>query len=206
MFEELRRRMEEQGRSVAATAPRRRPSSSRRATRNGSSATSRPCKRWASASSPSARTPSRSTACRRSSSVADPVAFMRKVIDGLESASNSSSPLRLGEDMIAKTVCRHAVKANDPLRLPGGGETDQRSARVRSALLLSAWPADDDPDFARPSWRKSSAGKCSGGVSAGGEYAVAAGEISRATWPSQISPTEIWRRRSLPSSASRSGL
>ena len=48
----------------------------------------------------------------------DPVAFMRDVIDGLRSASNNSSALRLGEDMIAKTVCRHAVKANDPLRYP----------------------------------------------------------------------------------------
>jgi len=48
--------------------------------------------------------------------VADPVAFMRKVVDGLKSASNGSSAMRLGEDMIAKTVCRHAVKANDPLR------------------------------------------------------------------------------------------
>src|SRR5437899_3866332 len=50
--------------------------------------------------------------------VADPVTFMRKVIDGLKTTSRSSSPLRLGEDMIAKTVCRHAVKANDPLRYP----------------------------------------------------------------------------------------
>jgi DNA mismatch repair protein MutL len=48
--------------------------------------------------------------------VSDPVTFMRKVIDGLKSASNGSSALRLGEEMIAKTVCRHAVKANDPLR------------------------------------------------------------------------------------------
>jgi DNA mismatch repair protein MutL len=47
--------------------------------------------------------------------VSDPVTFMRKVIDGLKSTSDGSSPLRLGEDMIAKTVCRHAVKANDPL-------------------------------------------------------------------------------------------
>ena len=47
---------------------------------------------------------------------ADAVQFMRSVIDELKSASNSSSPLRLGEDMIAKTVCHHAVKANDPLR------------------------------------------------------------------------------------------
>jgi DNA mismatch repair protein MutL len=48
----------------------------------------------------------------------DPVRFMRDVIDGLRSVSNNSSALRLGEDMIAKTVCRHAVKANDPLRYP----------------------------------------------------------------------------------------
>jgi DNA mismatch repair protein MutL len=47
--------------------------------------------------------------------VADGAQFMRKVIDDLKSASSSSSPIRLGEEMIAKTVCRHAVKANDPL-------------------------------------------------------------------------------------------
>jgi DNA mismatch repair protein MutL len=48
--------------------------------------------------------------------VSDAPQFMRKVIDDLKSASTTSSPLRLGEEMIAKTVCRHAVKANDPLR------------------------------------------------------------------------------------------
>jgi DNA mismatch repair protein MutL len=48
--------------------------------------------------------------------VSDGAQFMRKVIDDLKSASDRSSPLRLGEEMIAKTVCRHAVKANDPLR------------------------------------------------------------------------------------------
>ena len=50
--------------------------------------------------------------------ISDPVTFMRTVIDGLKSASNGSSAMRLGEEMIAKTVCRHAVKANDPLRYP----------------------------------------------------------------------------------------
>ncbi|MFL6583012.1 MAG: DNA mismatch repair endonuclease MutL [Chthoniobacterales bacterium] len=50
--------------------------------------------------------------------VADPVAFMREVIDGLKSVSSSSSPMRLGEEMIATTVCRHAVKANDVLQYP----------------------------------------------------------------------------------------
>jgi DNA mismatch repair protein MutL len=48
--------------------------------------------------------------------VSDAAQFMRKVIDDLKSASNNASALRLGEEMIAKTVCRHAVKANDPLR------------------------------------------------------------------------------------------
>jgi DNA mismatch repair protein MutL len=50
--------------------------------------------------------------------VSDPSQFMRKVIDDLKSAGHSTSPMRLGEEMIAKTVCRHAIKANDPLRYP----------------------------------------------------------------------------------------
>ncbi len=49
---------------------------------------------------------------------AEPGRLLQDVIDSLKSASNNSSPLRLGEDMIAKTVCRHAVKANDVLREP----------------------------------------------------------------------------------------
>ena len=50
--------------------------------------------------------------------VPDAAQFMRKVIDDLNSASNNASAMRLGEEMIAKSVCRHAVKANDPLRYP----------------------------------------------------------------------------------------
>jgi DNA mismatch repair protein MutL len=50
--------------------------------------------------------------------VPDAAQFMRKVIDDLKSASNNASAMRLGEEMIAKSVCRHAVKANDPLRYP----------------------------------------------------------------------------------------
>ena len=50
--------------------------------------------------------------------VSDAAQFMRKVIDDLKSAGNSASAMRLGEEMIAKSVCRHAVKANDPLRYP----------------------------------------------------------------------------------------
>ena len=50
--------------------------------------------------------------------VSDAAQFMRKVIDDLKSVGNSASAMRLGEEMIAKSVCRHAVKANDPLRYP----------------------------------------------------------------------------------------
>ncbi len=48
----------------------------------------------------------------------DPLDLLRDVIDELASASSKTSSLRLGEDMIATTVCRHAVKANDYLRVP----------------------------------------------------------------------------------------
>ena len=49
---------------------------------------------------------------------ADPSRLLHDVIDRLKTASQSASPMRLGEEMIAKTVCRHAVKANDQLRAP----------------------------------------------------------------------------------------
>ena len=48
----------------------------------------------------------------------DPLQFIRDVIDELRTASSQSSKMRLGEDVIATTVCRHAVKANDYLREP----------------------------------------------------------------------------------------
>jgi DNA mismatch repair protein MutL len=48
----------------------------------------------------------------------DPVNFMQRVIDDLKDTTDRSSPMRLGEDLIATTVCRHAVKANDLLRFP----------------------------------------------------------------------------------------
>jgi DNA mismatch repair protein MutL len=45
----------------------------------------------------------------------DPESFFQDVIDELKSSSDRMSKMRLGEDMVATTVCRHAVKANDPL-------------------------------------------------------------------------------------------
>jgi DNA mismatch repair protein MutL len=41
--------------------------------------------------------------------------FVVTLIDELKAAGEGVNALRLGEDVIAKTVCRHSVKANDPL-------------------------------------------------------------------------------------------
>lgn len=48
----------------------------------------------------------------------DPEAFLHEVIEELRVASERMSSLRLGEDLIATTVCRAAVKANDTLKEP----------------------------------------------------------------------------------------
>ena len=48
----------------------------------------------------------------------DPRRFALDLVDALKAAGTGVNTLRLGEDMVAKTVCRHAVKANDPLREP----------------------------------------------------------------------------------------
>ena len=45
--------------------------------------------------------------------VSDPRRFILELIDELKAAGQSVNSLRLGEHTIVKTVCRHAVKAND---------------------------------------------------------------------------------------------
>jgi DNA mismatch repair protein MutL len=44
--------------------------------------------------------------------------FVLELIDELKAASRDVNAWRLGENVVAKTVCRHAVKANDPLQGP----------------------------------------------------------------------------------------
>jgi len=48
----------------------------------------------------------------------EPMQLVREIIDELRQTSVSTSKMRLGEDVIASTACRHAVKANDYLREP----------------------------------------------------------------------------------------
>jgi DNA mismatch repair protein MutL len=46
---------------------------------------------------------------------ADPRRFVLELVDQLKAVGQEVNSLRLGEHVVAKTVCRHAVKANDPL-------------------------------------------------------------------------------------------
>ena len=48
----------------------------------------------------------------------DPALAIRHLVDELRSMTTITSRLRMGEDVITKTVCRHAIKANDQLRFP----------------------------------------------------------------------------------------
>jgi DNA mismatch repair protein MutL len=50
--------------------------------------------------------------------VSNPRRFILELVDELKAAGQSVNSLRLGEHTIAKTVCRHAVKANDLLAGP----------------------------------------------------------------------------------------
>lgn len=45
----------------------------------------------------------------------DPRRFALELVDELRAAGASVNVWRLGESVVAKTVCRHAIKANDPL-------------------------------------------------------------------------------------------
>ncbi len=45
----------------------------------------------------------------------DPLSWLDQIIEELQTLSAKGSSLRLGEDMIATTVCRHSIKANDKL-------------------------------------------------------------------------------------------
>jgi DNA mismatch repair protein MutL len=45
----------------------------------------------------------------------NPRQFVTGLVDELKAAGSEVNALRLGEHTVAKTVCRHAVKANDPL-------------------------------------------------------------------------------------------
>jgi DNA mismatch repair protein MutL len=69
--------------------------------------------------------------------VAEPKLFVRELIDQLKAAGQEVNTLRLGEHTVAKTVCRHAVKANDPL---GGLELENLVADLRRCAMPYTCP------------------------------------------------------------------
>lgn len=68
---------------------------------------------------------------------ADPRQFVLELVDALKAAGAEVNSLRLGEQVVAKTVCRHAVKANDPLQ---GPELDKLVESLRRCAMPYTCP------------------------------------------------------------------
>ncbi len=68
---------------------------------------------------------------------ADPRRFVLDLVDELKAAGREVNLARLGEHTIAKTVCRHAVKANDPL---GGRELEKLVEDLRRCAMPYTCP------------------------------------------------------------------
>jgi DNA mismatch repair protein MutL len=68
---------------------------------------------------------------------ADARRFVLDLVDELKAAGREVNLARLGEHTIAKTVCRHAVKANDPL---GGAELENLIEDLRRCTMPYTCP------------------------------------------------------------------
>jgi DNA mismatch repair protein MutL len=68
---------------------------------------------------------------------ADPRRFVFDLVDELRAAGREVNLARLGEHTVAKTVCRHAVKANDPL---GGPELENLIEDLRRCAMPYTCP------------------------------------------------------------------
>ena len=79
-----------------------------------------------------------------------PRQFIFELIDQLKLAGTGVNNLRLGEDVVAKTVCRHAVKANDPL---APRELEQLAADLRSCAMPYTCP-HGRPTLIEMNWRE----------------------------------------------------
>jgi DNA mismatch repair protein MutL len=79
-----------------------------------------------------------------------PKHFALSLIDELKSAGTAVNTLRLGEDVVAKTVCRHAVKANDPL---SGPELENLVKDLRQCAMPYTCP-HGRPTLIEMNWRE----------------------------------------------------
>jgi DNA mismatch repair protein MutL len=66
-----------------------------------------------------------------------PRRFILELVDELKAAGQGVNALRLGEHVVAKTVCRHAVKANDPL---AGAELENLIEDLRHCAMPYTCP------------------------------------------------------------------
>ena len=82
--------------------------------------------------------------------VSDPRRFTLDLVDALKAAGTTVNTLRVGEEMVAKTVCRHAVKANDPLR---GPELEKLVEDLRNCQMPYTCP-HGRPTLIEMGWRE----------------------------------------------------
>ena len=80
----------------------------------------------------------------------NPRQFVLGLVDELRASGSGINTLRFGEDVVAKTVCRHAVKANDPL---AGPELEQLLADLRRCQMPYTCP-HGRPTLIEFSWRE----------------------------------------------------
>ena len=69
--------------------------------------------------------------------VSDSRRFVLDLVDELKAVGKDVNSARLGEHTVAKTVCRHAVKANDPL---GGAELENLVEDLRRCAMPYTCP------------------------------------------------------------------
>ncbi len=79
-----------------------------------------------------------------------PRQFVLELVDALKAAGTGVNSVRLGEDVIAKTVCRHAVKANDPL---AGRELERLIDDLRRCTMPYTCP-HGRPTLIEMGWRE----------------------------------------------------
>ena len=80
----------------------------------------------------------------------NPKQFVVGLVDELKAAGTGVNTLRLGEDVVAKTVCRHAVKANDSL---AGRELERLVDDLRRCHMPYTCP-HGRPTLIEMSWRE----------------------------------------------------
>ncbi|HEU5072365.1 MAG TPA: DNA mismatch repair endonuclease MutL [Verrucomicrobiae bacterium] len=82
--------------------------------------------------------------------VSDARRFALELVDELKAAGEDVNSARLGEQVVAKTVCRHAVKANDPL---AGRELENLVEDLRRCAMPYTCP-HGRPTLIEMSWRE----------------------------------------------------